>query len=489
MWPFIRKSLGSWLALGLVQHASAFSMLGPYATDYGNLWQVPTIGYNQPGDIGGPMNLGQEYRWNVRNIYYGFSSTFLNYFGIRGRDEVEKAIKMINDLPAMSSINIDNYPLKTERVNHQASALGLLDLKTTALCTLVEALGLADPERYVFTLRVRYLPPNQTNYYVIKRNFDPVTLRPSSYINGDLWTYTTIVDNQELPIAYPVNRRVDPLAYGDPVASGYGFFGGFSVGGYYTGLTRDDVGGLRYIYHRENRNVEPAHPDAFSGGAAIVAPGAGGGTTDGSPWIPVYVVTTNIAVGGTNVVAAPAATNIFGNTVLRSGIDRLRLVRADYDSLLGQNLTPVLDAWSDEYVTNGVVRSQTLRRYVVAPDILFNGADATGDSSAAPAGPASIFRNASFQNQWQLNTSGGAQNAGPGTIGPAAAGQAAPTIVITFNTVGPMIVNGPWPYNLSEETGMVELNWGSFDGTTNAPVVYPNAVTLGDLERRVLGRR
>src|SRR5207249_2381564 len=98
-------------------------------------------------DIGGPMNLGQEYRWNVPIMYYSIDSSFLTYFGSRGVQEIDKAIKFINDLPKMSTINIDNYPLKTERVNYRARALGLWDLKSVAMNVLLEELGLSTPSR------------------------------------------------------------------------------------------------------------------------------------------------------------------------------------------------------------------------------------------------------------------------------------------------------------------------------------------------------
>src|SRR5438876_6006931 len=114
------------------QEARAFSLLGPYAND-GVVWQTARIGYNIGGDIGGPMNIGQEYRWNLPQVFYAYSDSFLTFFGARGVDEVDKAVKFLNDLPTMSTVNIDNYPLKTERINHQAQALRLFDLKSVAL--------------------------------------------------------------------------------------------------------------------------------------------------------------------------------------------------------------------------------------------------------------------------------------------------------------------------------------------------------------------
>src|SRR5438034_7465699 len=192
-----------------VSGAQAFTLLGPRAN-----WQTIRLGYflNSPV-IGGPMNIAEEYRWNVPVVYYGFTPEFLTYFGQHGADEVEKAIKFLNDLPPASQLNIDDYPLSSQRLNYRAQALVLVDVKSEALSMLVQGIGICDPTRYVFTLRNRWTPPMITNYYVIKRNFDPVTLQHSSFVNGDLWTYTTIIDNFTCRCdSLAITEPVDPLA-------------------------------------------------------------------------------------------------------------------------------------------------------------------------------------------------------------------------------------------------------------------------------------
>ena len=52
-------------------HLSAFSLLGPYDT-----YQTATLGYNLPGDSGGPMNLGEEYRINTPIVYVGVDDVY-----------------------------------------------------------------------------------------------------------------------------------------------------------------------------------------------------------------------------------------------------------------------------------------------------------------------------------------------------------------------------------------------------------------------------
>src|SRR6185503_10787294 len=114
-------------------------------------YQVPRITYNTASlnlvhngfvvtDIGGPMNLGEEYRWNEKTIVVGFDKTFKDYFGLRGVQEVRKALAIINDLPPFSkmSANLNEFSLNTRRTNFRASSLGLLDLKSEALGALME---------------------------------------------------------------------------------------------------------------------------------------------------------------------------------------------------------------------------------------------------------------------------------------------------------------------------------------------------------------
>jgi hypothetical protein len=482
--------------------ASAFSMIGAFNTS----WQTLRLGYQGvDGQIGGPMNLGEEYRWNAPLIYYAVDSGFLNYFGERGREEIDKAIKVLNDLPPMSDLNVDNYPLKSERSNYRAQALGIFDLKSFALATLIEEMGLGSPSRFVFTLRNRWIGPGgaPTNYLIVKRNFDPATLNPSSFINGDLWTFTTVIDEAVPGGSLVINGRVDPLAYGNPVADLNSGFSSFTVGSFFTGLTRDDVGGLRYIYRSSNRNVENPVTNAFGaafGGGPILSTGGGqangspwepffistngsgtvGGGSPGSPWAPIVVNTNTTApgggTGGGGVITTP--TNNFISTALRGGIDKVSFVRVDYDSLLGQFIAPVLDSFSDTFITNGGSFTQSLQRIITNPDILFTAGDLVQGDQGGPIFPL-YARTSGWQNNATLNNRTAPGDAGPGTI--------QPSILITFGTFGPSFI-AVWPNSLSESSSGRRVAWGSFDGTTNEPIVYPNGTSIEDIERLVLGQ-
>jgi hypothetical protein len=300
------------LAVGL-QPLWAFSLLGP-AGNGGDAWQVEAIGYNPipsntgapPGFIDplavGPKNLGEEYRRNTPVMYYACDDNFLNYFGSSGSAAIDTAFNILNN----SLTNVDGYssalteyPLNTESVNYQASALNLLDLKSETMQLMMEQLGLADSIRYVWCLHNRFQPPNttcpvETTYQVVQRNFD-ITASPlnqlqySPYINGSLYTYV-IYEICSAPAAppnadtYPI--LVDPLVNNPPVASLKSAGLEFEPGMYYTGLTRDDEAGLRYLLSTNNIIYEAPTP-----GSVLVSSTVSGGTTSYGP--PFFLYTSN----------------------------------------------------------------------------------------------------------------------------------------------------------------------------------------------------
>jgi hypothetical protein len=71
--------------------------------------------------------------------------------------------------------------------------------------------------------------------------------------------------------------------------------------------------------------------------------------------------------------------------------------------------------------------------------------------------------------------------AGPGTIDPGTE--------ITFNKVGPLYYNTQTNggYFMDQATSYQYRHlWGSFDDSTNAPVVYPNGTSLASLESQIM---
>jgi hypothetical protein len=451
-----------------VPSGRAFSLMGALDT-----WQTVELGYQIGADIGGPMNLGEEYRLNVPMLTFGFDESFLNYFGTKGAEEIEKAMQTFNDLPAVSTLSEDlsEYPLDTRRFNHRASALYLYDLRSYVMATMLEFLGLAPPERYVWTLRSRVVIGDIPYYSVIKRNFDPVTWEPSSYVNGTLYTYL-ILQTYTDPVYEAVEFEVDPSQPSVSSVAGFnidagtvaaaGYFANISPGLFYTGLTRDDVAGLRYLYRPDNFNIESiatnavTAPLAARAGNYIIGSGSSGG--GGGGW--------GDPGGGTNVVGT---TNLAVNVALRPGVDKVTFVRVDYDSMLG-SWTVITNRFVDRYVTNYALRTQQLERTLAQPDILFTAADL----GPTPAGDQFVFvRTIPYVNLDPLN--GTTTLGGPGLVDV--------PLVMTFSKVGQYLLNIG---DGGEVDGLPNFWWGTYDGTPTEPIVYPVGASIKTLERLIL---
>ncbi|MEI9961764.1 MAG: hypothetical protein WDM76_11705 [Limisphaerales bacterium] len=651
------------LATGL-QASWGFALLGPTPAllqGYtGDPWQVLTIGYNLVyqghvipggpvtlGDIGGPKNIGEEYRRNAPVLYYTYDANFLGYFGTYGAARVDESFAIMNNVftnnPTGLTNGIDGYsgdlsefPLQAQALNNTAVALYLTDIKSVTLHLLVEQMGLAQPERFTWTLHDRFvgtLCPLTTTYLVVQRNFDisPTSLSQlqySTYVNNVLYSYyiTEICTTPApIPLATTVTFPVDPLVeqYTAVAANNFsepsqfespggsvGGVGGLQIGGYYTGLTRDDVAGLRYLLTSNNINTEAI--------AAGSAPVAGGGITitnldnqftittsnlttftlaltngpaalqalypglviagvrtnfngtftytfanlvtntfftntiiqievqavvtnpppPGTPYPAPGTVTTNTTITtlttnlpsgdffivptnfcGLNIIQTLAtninfitnslnpagslpATNIVTvstnyvllvapcefvnnggsgtnlNTGLYQGIQKVQFVRANYDSLIGQFFQPVTNIYSMARVINSQLVRGNFQRVVTAPDILLSAADLA-------VGPAGNNFNGTVTRDINFDASNVSANlGGPGVINS--------STTFTYNKVGPTFFNGPFPDTngllnvVNETTHTPFLQWASFDGSTNAPVVYPNGTSIQDLENQIL---
>lgn len=271
------------LAVGL-EKADGFALLGPRGNG-GDNWQTIVIGYGLPyeafilpggpvylGDIGGPKNIGEEYRRNVKTLYYAYDQNFSGFFGLDGEAAADGAFAIMNSLTNVDSYSaaLTEFPLQSQHINNVAASLFLTDIKSVTLHLLVEQMGLAQPERFTWTLHNRFLPaggkcPFDETYIVVQRNFDitpsPVNqVQYSPYVNDVLYTYgiVEICTPPPATLAEAVPFAVDPLAeqYTAVAANDFDTFGGLQIGGYYSGLTRDDVGGLRYLIRTNNINLE-----------------------------------------------------------------------------------------------------------------------------------------------------------------------------------------------------------------------------------------
>jgi len=279
MQQMIKKFLlvAALVGLGLSE-ARAFSLAGP-VNNGGDNWQAVNVGYGAPTITYNvaPKNIGEGYRRNIPVMYYAYSAEFLDYFGTTGETNVDAAFGLLNQAltngvssysPDLSEVTFD-----PQQINYTAQSLQLYDLKSLALGFMMPELGLANPEDNVWKLHDRYLPPGgkcpiDEYYTVIQRNFaispsDFTQIQYSPYVNNTLYTF----EIDEICAGYPVLADTEPIPV-DPLSDSFTSVagleeGGLSInygtlqfGGYYTGLSQDDVAGLRYLLSPNNVNFE-----------------------------------------------------------------------------------------------------------------------------------------------------------------------------------------------------------------------------------------
>jgi hypothetical protein len=413
------------LALALLAFAprlQAFSLLGPYAD-----WMDQSNGYRASMDIGGPVDLNEEYRWNVPTVTYAFDQSFVDYFGSNGVAAVESAIQILNDLPVASDIDASNFPPDTRRVNFMAEAQNVYDLKSIALALLVEHMGLGQPVRNIFdmpqSLASAPFPPCTNEVCpgvavqagALDRNFDPTTLLPSLSVNGVVYSsfFSTNAGAIDI-IEYPIDPLASPYS---AVADAFSLdYSGLQSGGFYTGLTSDDAGGLAYLLSATNVNWESLPKDVL-----FVGRRSGANKKLRGAW--------------------------------RPGVEKINFVPQPQNKR-GKFKTAVFK-YSASYVTNGVVTEQTVKRVVSQPDILFSVVDTfqtNGITKFLRTGTEKWINN-SAQN-------GNMNGAGPGVV--------TSPVKITFDKLGSEVSSGD-----SFTASVVNNSWASFDQSTNAPILYP----------------
>lgn len=174
-------------------------------------------------------------------------------------------------------------------------------------------------------------------------------------------------------------------------------------------------------------------------------------------------------------------------TGLYRGIGNIKFVRADFDSLIGQYWQPVTNDYSMVLITNSKAVTQHFRRVVTTPDFLFSALDLT----TGPPDP--IHANFVFQSSVPgFDTA----NVLPGLAGP---GTITPVTTVSFNKAGPIYFNSfgdvmdGTPFFNQTPGGDVNdayfaeyFVWASFDGSTNAPIIYPNGTSLENLQNQIL---
>ena len=188
------------------------------------------------------------------------------------------------------------------------------------------------------------------------------------------------------------------------------------------------------------------------------------------PWM-IYLQQSNL-FSLTNL----AATNAVGsNTIftagLRGGWEKIRFVRTDYDSLLGQAFQPVTNYYTDVVLSNYVRVSTPVQRVSPAPDILFVAMDLGVTVGSTPV---FMRRSLNFINNDAIN--GQTAHAGPGNLtGP---------VIISFSDILPVYMNDTGFGTPGLGNALRTAIWGSFTASGDDPItIYPNWVSLQQLEQ------
>lgn len=450
------------VAIGLfaAKLVNAFSLWGPAET-----WQTAALDYGTRAfypnsELGGTKNIGEGSRMNVGVVTYAYDETFLTYFGADGVKAVDAAMSILNNLPTVTSAtspNLSQFLTQgNQRINYSAQALTLLDLKSVALEFMIEHMGLIG-ETHVFDLLARDVqtpPCGDIEYFVGQRNFDPDTLTPSFFVNGSEYTYQIedicsagdaieeFVDPEVLPFSTTAVASKDSL----------------QIGGFYLGITRDDMGGLRYLYNPQrfvNENFDPTSVPNVSGGA--------------SPYTPVSTNTNTVVAGGTATTTAGG-----GWLGTLGGVGKIHFVKVAYDSILGTTFHTNIVIFTTTVITNGQVSQLSVTRTLPAPDIVFTAANLTQGAFINNTNDTTYINRTVTFVATTVPASGGGGTV-PSVFSPAA--------VVTFNNVGPLYYNLS-PSFLSQANGLYPVFiWGSFDGSTNPPIVYPQGTSLNELEQ------
>ena len=467
------------LGMAFAGHVSGFSLWGPLES-----WQTQNLDYvfrylpsiplpnptlygeaqglsvPQNVELGGTKNISQGARLNVPTITYAYDSTFLNYFGAQGVAAVDSAFTVLNGLPSASSANLSAFVTQgNQQVNYSAEAMRMLDLKSVVLWLMMEHMGLIG-ETHTYDLEERVKVPGTTDpcaFYleVIQRNFDPVTYNPSSYVNGTLLTYQIGCLDPEQDVGDAMEESVQ---VGVPTLSAVATREALQLGGYYLRITRDDMGGLRYLY-RKSRYINEGFDAETTIGASI-----------GPSYNPLGGFATNAALGGTFAA-------------LVGGVEKIRFVKTAYDSELGDTFAPITYSYTMSSLTNGAAQTLTVVRTITAPDIIFTAGDLSFPTPAPyqqtvdriGAGGINFITYGEAASPGLINT--------PNAITPAVI---SPELIVTFNNSGLVYYNIGTAF--SDQTDAVDLGfiWGSFNGSTNAPIPFPTGTSINEIENEVL---
>mgnify|MGYP002029262548 CR=1 FL=1 len=84
--------------------ANAFVLIGPMDA---NATAQGGVDFNYTDDLGGPKDLKRFFRWNIPMLTYAFDASFMQYFGLEGRDAVKEAVEVAADGTDAVYVSID----------------------------------------------------------------------------------------------------------------------------------------------------------------------------------------------------------------------------------------------------------------------------------------------------------------------------------------------------------------------------------------------
>ena len=203
--PMKRTICAFLMVLGVLwaQKSNAFVLVGPM--DPAEL-ASGGIDFNYTDDLGGPKELKTFFRWNIPLLTYSFDASFMQYFGLEGREAVKEAFTAVNDFfendeySGVSELELTAHGFRsnynTAWMNTTAKNAQVIDIKSLAMGLIVNQLGLGNPYRYAFGIHSTSTNSagTQINFNVRQRNYDPITYKPSSLINNVNFSYRLIHD-------------------------------------------------------------------------------------------------------------------------------------------------------------------------------------------------------------------------------------------------------------------------------------------------------
>jgi hypothetical protein len=192
----------------------------------------------------------------------------------------------------------------------------------------------------------------------------------------------------------------------------------------------------------------------------------------------------------------------------RGGVDQIRFIKREYDDITHHIWNPITNDYTlvERDEINHVDNLRHFSRRVPRPDLVFstaNFASAVGTIGTTIGYTNDVDGVTNFVVLSEFGTGAALEitlgsgydqsgrdgnKAGPGTI---VDPSILPTFII-FNRIAPDFLNLSqgttnnflFPTELTQQRFAA---WGSFDGTTNAPVVYPNGTSLTELESQFVG--